>query len=100
MRVAPTDDNLRPGPLTTAAGAGDHGGPPPDRAAPKAGAAARWDAHRTALAREIGAIVCAAAALAIAVWSLYALIGTPALGLGAAVTLAAISRGLAYHKPG
>jgi hypothetical protein len=34
------------------------------------------------------------------VWSLYALIGTPALGLGAAVTLAAISRGLAYHKPG
>lgn len=99
MRVAPTDDTLRPGPLTTAAGTGDNGVPPADPAEQQAATAQRA-AHRRALTRELGALIFGIAAVIIAVWSLYAVIGLPALGLGIAAGLAAISRGLAYHKPG
>ena len=98
MRVAPTDDTIRPGPLTTAAGTGDDGRPPGDRADPQTEATQRA-AHRVALARELGALACTLAAVAFAVWSLYALIGPPAIGLGAAVVLIGAARALAYHKP-
>ena len=96
MRIAPTDDTLRVGPLAAAAGTRDDGRPPDQTASEDT---ARRAERRAALTRELGAITCAVIAITLGLWSLYALSGWPALGLGIATLFAMAARSLGYGDP-
>lgn len=96
MRVAATDDTLRPGPLATPARDGHHDGGV-DQPTPEDGE--QEHRHRFALARELGALACAVSAVALISWSLFALLGWPALGLVAAALLGLAARVLGYNDP-
>lgn len=100
MRVAATDDTLRPGPLASAAGAGDDGRRPDQPTeADRQRIRAETHAHRAALARDLGAIACAVLAVVIGLLSLLALGGWPVVGLAVAILLGASARYLGYVDP-
>lgn len=93
MRIAATDDTLRPGPLAAATRDDHH-----DGSVDQSTQEDHDEAHlrRLALARELGAIACAVLAIAVGILSLYVLFGWPAVGLGAAALLGAAARQLGY----
>lgn len=97
MRVADTDDTLRPGPLAAPARTGDDGGPP---GLPASEDREARHQRRAALAREVAALACAVLAGVIAYWSLFTLAGWPAAGLLTAVVLMVLARYLGYGDTG
>lgn len=96
MRVAATDDTLRPGQLAAPARTGDDGRGLDPTAETQRITTQRY-ADRVALARELGAVTCAILAMIIGLWSLHALWGWPATGLAITALLALGAWSLGYR---